>query len=521
MPRRLYFILFGFIALLALLLRLEGLERRPMHVDEAVQAFKSGVLLETGIYHYNPEEFHGPTLYYFTQPFYWLSGVKRFADSSEWHYRLQTVLAGVLLIAVLMLLADGLGLWATIWAGLLIAVSPAMVYYSRFYIQEMPLVLFTLATIATGWRYAHSRKLRWALAMGASVGLMHATKETSVLAWAAILGALALAWHDMQWRRRPTRLPRRGHMLAAVAVALAISMTLHSSLYSHPQGILDSFGTFTHYLQRSGGEGSTGDHRQPWHYYLGLLAFHKDSPGPWFSELPVLLLGLCGIAAAAGWGRRTADGSFTFCRFIAIYTLLLTLIYSVIPYKIPWLLLSFYSGWLMLAGLGAARLAAPGRRRWVRALIGLGILATAGWLGKEARVASLRFDVDVRNPWVYSQAGRDVLRLAKRVEQLAEVHPQGRQLLIHVIGDDYWPLPFYLRRMEQVGYWTAPPEDSDADLLLVEPALVGMTEERLRRDYQSEYYGLRNEVLITALIERGLWERFLARVTAPAQGSAE
>ena len=72
-----------------------------------------------------------------------------------------------------------------------------------------------------------------------------------------------------------------------------------------------------------------------------------------------------------------------------------------------------------------------------------------------------------------------------------------------------------------MGYWTAPPEDSDADLLLVEPALVGMTEERLRRDYQSEYYGLRNEVLITALIERGLWERFLARVTAPAQGSAE
>ena len=43
--------------------------------------------------------------------------------------------------------------------------------------------------------------------------------------------------------------------------------------------------------------------------------------------------------------------------------------------------------------------------------------------------------------------------------------------------------------------------------------------------YVSEFYGLRPEVLLALYVERGLWERFLARAAlggwAPGRGDAE
>jgi predicted membrane-bound mannosyltransferase len=44
----------------AFLLRVFALDARPMHCDEAVHAYKAGILLETGRYEYNPREYHGP-----------------------------------------------------------------------------------------------------------------------------------------------------------------------------------------------------------------------------------------------------------------------------------------------------------------------------------------------------------------------------------------------------------------------------------------------------------------------------
>ena len=43
-------------------LRIGKLGRRPMHTDEAVHAIKFAKLLEDGLYRYDPDEYHGPTL---------------------------------------------------------------------------------------------------------------------------------------------------------------------------------------------------------------------------------------------------------------------------------------------------------------------------------------------------------------------------------------------------------------------------------------------------------------------------
>src|SRR5437763_12050287 len=114
----------------ALLLRLPNLGARPMHGDEAVHAFKFAELWEKGVYRYDPNEYHGPTLYYAALPTVWLSGHHRFADMQEADFRRAVALLGAAMVPLLLLLADGLGRRATTAATLLTAVSPAFVFYS-------------------------------------------------------------------------------------------------------------------------------------------------------------------------------------------------------------------------------------------------------------------------------------------------------------------------------------------------------------------------------------------------------
>ncbi|MHC4679568.1 MAG: glycosyltransferase family 39 protein [Planctomycetota bacterium] len=159
--------------ILALALRLPRLQQRPMHGDEAVHAIKFGKLLEEGVYTYDPDEYHGPTLNYLTLIPAWLTGAANLTQVSEFTLRIVPVFFGVCLVLLLLLVARPLGTGATVYAAVLTAVSPAMVFYSRYYIQEVLLVCFTFGAIASGCRYARNRSMAWALLTGVFLGLMH------------------------------------------------------------------------------------------------------------------------------------------------------------------------------------------------------------------------------------------------------------------------------------------------------------------------------------------------------------
>ena len=78
---------------------------------------------------------------------------------------------------------------------------------------------------------------------------------------------------------------------------------------------------------------------------------------------------------------------------------------------------------------------------------------------------------------------------------------------------EQWPLPWYLRAMPHVGYWTSP----DDPLALQAPVVVASLEHTAALDaafgerYVPAFYGLRPDVLLVLYVERGLWERFVAR----------
>jgi len=510
----------------ALAFRLPHLDRRPLHGDEANQAHKAGVLLDTGLYRYDPQEHHGPTLYYLTLPVAWLSGAKAFADTNEWTYRVVPIVFGVGLVLLLLLVADGPGRTGTFCAAVLTAVSPAMVFYSRYYIQEMLLVFFTFAAIACAWRYTRKPRMGWAIGTGIALGLMHATKETCIIAYASMaagVGAVVFGPGRVGENQRSYGVKRAiqrlrttlswPHVAAGALAGAAASTLFFSSFFGHPRGVLDSILTFGNYFTKAEG---AGIHDQPWYFYLKMLAYAKPGPGPWWSE--GLILGLFVVGAVSAFGRPFGSGSQrAFARFLVVYTVAMTVLYAAIPYKTPWCMLGFLHGMILVAGIGATMLLRWSRRPPVRMVVAALLLAATVQLACQAHRATGRYAADWRNPYVYAHTSPAFLRLPERAEQIARVAPEGHAMRIDVIvpNRDYWPLPWYLRRFAQVGYWDEIPETLDAPLIIASPDLETELTARLQEDYEREFHGLRPGVLLHVYIRRDLWDAFLDNQDAP------
>ncbi|MCK4764530.1 MAG: TIGR03663 family protein [Candidatus Aminicenantes bacterium] len=342
MKKPVFGLLFLFILTTALLLRLYRLDLRPMHHDEANQAMKFGRLLEKGEYRYDRVDHHGPTLYYLSLPLTRIISGPKFAAVDESGLRLVPVLFGVGIILLLLLLTDALSKSAVFFAAIFAAISPLLVFYSRFYIQETLLVFFTVGAISSGWRYYRRPHPGWAVLGGFFLGMMYATKETSLIIFAALAGALLLTRITLSSphsRREPTRglgvtekrtahkkfwesrtlfqkgfgrrrqsnfiadekslLPNSGSMLPhacwATGAFLLTAVLFYSSFFTNPAGPVDSILSFKTYFSKAG---DAGFHEHPWYYYLKMLVYSKYGSGPAWSEGFVLILALIGSAAA-------------------------------------------------------------------------------------------------------------------------------------------------------------------------------------------------------------------------------
>jgi uncharacterized protein (TIGR03663 family) len=505
----------------ALALRLPRLRQRPMHGDEAVHADKFGKLLEDGVYVYDPDEYHGPTLNYLTLIPARLAGDRNLTQVTEFTLRIVPVFFGVCLVLLLLPIASGLGKGAAVYAAFLTAISPAMVFYSRYYIQEMLLVCFTFGAIVSGYRYARSKDVIWALLTGAFLGLMHATKETCIIAFGAMFLALVLTFLMQRRIGALVRAVKPSHLIGGLAVGAAVSALFYSSFLSNPAGILDSIRTYAAYFHRAGQQSL---HIHSWSYYLEMLIYFRYGGGPFWTESPIVLLAVVGFVAAMT-KRGVSFADVPFVRFLAFYTLILTVAYSAIPYKTPWCMLGFLHGMILLAGVGAVVLLRLMPNVLPR-LIVLSLLFEASvFLTWEAYLTSYKYYADSRNPYVYAHPTKEIFTIVDKIKEYASVDPQGYDTRIDVIcpGKDYWPLPWYLRAFNGVSWSDHVIKDqSPAPLIIASPEVEGALIEKLysltpvgkRQMYlylfdKPYYVWLRPGVKLLGFVRKDLWDRLL------------
>ncbi|MEW5900582.1 MAG: hypothetical protein AB1715_03870, partial [Acidobacteriota bacterium] len=300
------------------------------------------------------------------------------------------------------------------------------------------------------------------------------------------------------------------HLLAGAGAAILVAVLLFTSFFQNPRGFWDSILSFKIYFVRAG---EAGFHVQPWSYYMRLLAFSRTGTGPIWSEAMILIL--AAIGSVASFRKAAGDKNrFLFPKFIFFYAVLAAAAYSLIPYKTPWNLLPFYVGFIILSGNGAAALFQVSRKNAWRILIyillGLGFFH----LGAQSYRSNFVLPADPKNPYVYAQTLPDFLKLVRRIEDLAAIHPDGREMLVKVIASPYetWPLPWYLRAFGRVGYWqdaAQVPAATETALLITDLDQGLRLEPDLKGRFQSEFYGLRPNVFLLLHIRGDLWEEFL------------
>ncbi len=490
---------------IALAIRLPELGTRLIHADESVHAMRYGEVLD-GTYRYDPDEYHGPTLYYAAWPMLVAQGKTDFNEIDIVDYRLLTVIFGVILVCCAPLAMPGGSALAVLVAAALLAFSPILGYYSRYFIQEILLAVFTLAFLGAAYRAARDQALKWLLWAGVFAGLMIATKETASIAFLAAIAAFLVA---RPGRAAPADKPQwtAGQLLGATGLGAVVAYVLLSSFFSQPSAPFGFLNSLAIWHNRATG----GDlHTQPWSYYLQLVAYKSLPRGGTYTE--GLILGLALLAALIGWRQR-------WVRFMAVYSIALIAIYSAIPYKTPWCAVQIIAPLALLAGWGADRLLGLVPRWWWWLPLGAALAFGLFNLYSQSQLINHRLLLSQANPYSHTLTTPDAEELAERIENVARTMPTGLQTMVIVANTDgyYWPLPWHLRRLPNAGWFDHLPTAEElggdislAPIVVFSPAYREELEPRLAATHEiAGSFSLRSRVFLMLWVNKKDWSHYL------------
>ncbi|MBV9020415.1 MAG: TIGR03663 family protein, partial [Ktedonobacteraceae bacterium] len=171
---------FGIVVLLGAVLRFWGLGDKPLHHDESMHAYFSLQLMRNlenwvgcfnpgaSCYHYDPV-LHGPFQFHAIALVYQISQWLGVYDQgvNTFTARIVAAMLGTVIVALPFFLRDYLGKVGAWLACLLLAISPSMVYFSRFAREDIYMACFTLLMVVAVARYVRDRKARWIITAAA------------------------------------------------------------------------------------------------------------------------------------------------------------------------------------------------------------------------------------------------------------------------------------------------------------------------------------------------------------------
>ena len=475
-------VVFFIVALIGLAIRLPKLDARPMHTDEAVNAFIVGQLLAKEPFIYDPQDRHGPALTALALPIVRMQGAKSFSDLTESELRVVPVVAGTITILLFGAAVEMFGFIPSLLAAILFAVAPLPVYYDRYFIHESLFCAATFGLILSGWRASQTRSARQAALAGVCAALMLACKEAALLHFLALAAAAIVFGFrslrgpgQMRWIHRKT-------LLAAAISFLLLSAALFTWFGRNWKALPALLLAAPDLFARAAGQG----HEKSIRYFCRLLTVG------WSGGLLVAFacLGLFIIF------RRRRDASPY--QWLACYGLLIAVIYSLIPYKTPWLALNLWLPLTLFAANAVESLWLWGTTRLIQratvpAFCTLAAL-TGVLIAHDTRQRVFLYPADESNPYAYAHTSEDILGLPGEIADLARRNGIATPR-ITVIAADPWPLPWYLRHFSEVGFWQPGQQAKDANFYLTSTEAADQYADRLR-DFRPEFFGVRPGVLI-------------------------
>ncbi len=501
--------LFALVVLATAFVRFYHLNLKLFHHDEAIHAWFSWELLTKGTYTYDPM-YHGPILYYIT------AGMFRIFGDSDLVGRLVPALLGVLIV-VLVYFVYRLGYLdqrQSLLAGLLIMLSPDLVYFSRFLRHDIFMLFFTFLLVVAVLYYIERKQLRFAALAGLSAGLALSCKEEMPLI-IILFGAYFLY---LVVRKKVT-LPPTKVFLRDLAVAVLIVAGVMAVLYSFFGLHVDTLWTgpvkaIEHWLsmhnqQRLGG---------PPYFYVLLFGLY---------EVPIVILAGASVvsyavlrlrgrararlaAAAAEIDELTGVAPATpkppavdrrneFFIFCLVWMAGTMLMYGYIGEKVPWLIIQQLLP-MCLAATWCLREKPPEERvvrhdawKWVTvAFIVFSVFAPIYGLGLAYTTHHVQFvREDISEPIVQVQNSEDLRGV------FADMNAADR---VVIASQNYWPLPWYFRgdRWDKIQFYGNRIDESavlaqDPDVVLADSgssyaSLPGYDRRTVKLNYWYSHY---------------------------------
>lgn len=556
------------VTAVAVFWRFWQLELKPLHHDEGVNSFFLTTLFRDGVYKYDPANYHGPDLYYFS-----LAAAKMFGLNTV-SIRGSVAIFGVLTVVLIFFLKDYIGKVGSLAAALFVALSPGMVYISRYFIHEILFVFFSLGIVVGVLYFIEKRKagafavatmtllllvcllptalnlanlfgkddatmvwlvrlalfaieavlvvmimrliLAWndgrpiyLLLAAASAALLFATKETAFITVGTLLIACVCVWLwrkiyramigkplanelepvALDWTTFRARLGDSTDVLlisvACAFVFIYVGILFFSSFFTYPEGILKAFEAYALWTQTG-----SKDHTQNggWAYVKWL----------WKIESPILMLSALGTLIAFVLARHR------FALFTGLWAFGLFAAYSLIPYKTPWLAISFTLPMCIIAGYGINQLVAA-RDFSLKIIGGILVAAAAAILGYQTyELNFLRYDDDSMT-YVYAHTKRGFLDLIREIDRYADKSGKGRQASIEVISPDYWSMPWYLRDYPKAVFHGNFADANTSEMIVASEAQKSELGARYAAHYKyAGTYPLRPGVELYLLVRRDL-----------------
>jgi uncharacterized protein (TIGR03663 family) len=471
-------------------LRLFKLSLVPLHHDEGVNGNFLISLVREGKYFYDPQNYHGPTLYYFSAIIPWIVrffGGKVAGDNyglTTFNIRLVTVVFGVATIWLALTLRRRIGTVGALCAAGLIAISPGAIYLSRYFIHESLFVFFTLAIVVAALKYYETGRGLYLILAAISAALMFATKETwimngPVLVIACISTAIYFWVRESLDSGRPDQAPladrwrvtidRLGGLipiltiaLTAFAVFIVVAVLFYSSFFTnYPKGVSDALKTLNLWRQR------THEHAHPWWQYIYWLVWQEGA---------LMLFGGFG-ALIALWqvNNRMA-------LFLAQWSFGLLAAYSLVGYKTPWISLNFIVPLALISGYALEVIYQKLREFQEPALFLPVPLLIVGLCGYQLYQLNFVHYDDDQLPYVYAHTKRPMLTMIDQIETIAQKNGTGTDTGVAIVSPDYWPLPWYFRNYKKVGYYSQITPTNEAIIIGSEAQ-----EEQLKANYGDRY----------------------------------